>query len=150
MDMTRTIRALAGLAVAATCLAGCSVKKQEAPPLAGPSGPGWSESWIVYANPYIAGKELTVQPGCTAVVTDGAAYGCILLQGHGAVGVHAAETSVMLRYGGLSADEYFVSAPAAAAGVRIVNRSRWEPLVLLKHFGPDHPDVPLAVPETGC
>jgi PKD repeat protein len=37
MDMTRTIRTLAGLAVATTCLAGCTVKKQEAPALSGPS-----------------------------------------------------------------------------------------------------------------
>ena len=35
--MTRTIRALGGLTVAATLLASCSVKKQEAPDLSGPS-----------------------------------------------------------------------------------------------------------------
>ena len=35
--MTRTIRALAGLTAALTLLAGCTVKKQEAPPLSGPS-----------------------------------------------------------------------------------------------------------------
>ncbi len=48
-------------------------------------------------------------PGQTVTVTDPAAYGCILVQGHGAVGVHAAETATMLRFGQLSADEFFVS-----------------------------------------
>jgi hypothetical protein len=40
----------------------------------------------------------------------------------------------MLRYGQLSADEFFVGVQAAKAGVRIVNESLWEPLVILKHF----------------
>jgi hypothetical protein len=50
----------------------------------------------------------------------------------------------MLRYGQLSGDEYFVSAGAAQQGVTIVNRSPWEPLVVLKHFGPNHPQMPKA------
>ncbi len=47
--MTRTIRALGGLTVAATLLAGCSVSKPEAPDLAGPSVLGTSIT--VLANP---------------------------------------------------------------------------------------------------
>ena len=46
----------------------------------------------------------------------------------------------MLRYGGLSADEYFVSEAAAQAGVTITNLSKIEPLVMLKHFGPNAGD----------
>jgi hypothetical protein len=53
----------------------------------------------------------------------------------------------MLRYGQLSADEFFVGEPAAQAGVTITNRSLWEPLVMLKHFGPNHADMPASVPE---
>jgi len=106
----------------------------------------YSERWIVYANPYFSGKELTVLPGQTAVVYDGAAYGCIIVQGHGTVGPYAAEAAVMLRFGQLSADEYFVSEQAARRGVTITNYSRWEPLVMLKHFGPNHPDAPKSVP----
>jgi PKD repeat protein len=49
MDMTRTIRALGGLTVAATLLASCSVSKPEAPDLAGPSVLGTSIT--VLANP---------------------------------------------------------------------------------------------------
>lgn len=104
------------------------------------------EKWVVYANPYIAAKELTVFPGETVVVRDPAAYGCILVQGHGVIGNFQAEAAIMLRYGQYSADEYFVSEPAARAGVKITNQSQYEPLVMLKHFGPNHPDMPQEVP----
>jgi hypothetical protein len=104
------------------------------------------EKWVVYANDYIAAKELTVQPGQTVTVRDGAAYGCILLQGHGTFGPYDAEAAIMLRYGQLSADEYFVSEAAAKDGVTITNHSQWEPIVMLKHFGPNHPDMPKTVP----
>jgi len=43
----------------------------------------------------------------------------------------------MLRYDQFSADEYFVSEDAAKCGVKIVNRAKFEPLVILKHFGPN-------------
>ncbi len=84
-------------------------------------------------------------PGQRVVVRDPVAYGCILVQGHGTLGVYDAEAALMLRYGQLSADEYFVSEPAAQAGVSICNHSRWEPLVLLKHFAPNHPEMPQRV-----
>lgn len=106
---------------------------------------GYSEKWISYANPYFGAKELTVLPGQQVVVKDPAAYGIILLQGHGKFGGFDAEAAIMLRYGQLSADEYFVSEQAANRGVTIANHSRWEPLVALKHFGPNHPDMPQSV-----
>lgn len=116
------------------------------PPLpCGPAAGEYTETWVVYANDYIGAKELTVMPGATVTVTDGAAYGCILIQGHGTFGVFDAESSGMLRFGQLSADEYFVSERAARNGVTIVNRSRCEPMVVLKHFGPNHPDMPKTV-----
>ncbi len=104
------------------------------------------EKWIVYANDHFSAKELTIMPGETVVVSDSAAYGCILLQGHGRFGAYEAEAAVMLRFGQLSADEYFVGEAAAKAGITITNASRWEPMVILKHFGPSHPDVPTHVP----
>lgn len=103
------------------------------------------EKWISYANDYIGAKELTVMPGQTVTVKDGAAFGCILLQGHGRLGVYAVEAATMLRFGQMSGDEYFVSEQAAKKGVTIVNESTWEPLVMLKHFGPNHPDMPKSV-----
>jgi hypothetical protein len=120
-------------------------QKYYRPPITCASDDRHLEKWIVYANPYFAAKELTVWPGQTITVKDGAAYGCILVQGHGTFGAYDAEAAIMLRYGQLSADEYFVSEPAARAGVAITNRSRWEPLVMLKHFGPNHPDMPRIV-----
>jgi hypothetical protein len=41
----------------------------------------------------------------------------------------------------LTLDEYFVSAKAARAGVTIRNESKADPIVMLKHFGPN-PDAP--------
>ncbi|MPN60011.1 hypothetical protein SDC9_207734 [bioreactor metagenome] len=58
---------------------------------------------------------------------------------------HLYAAPVMLRYGKQSADEYFVSEPAAKRGIRITNESRYDDLVLLKHFGPNHPDMPKTV-----
>ena len=68
-------------------------------------------------------------------------YGCILVQGYGKIGSHACATANMLRFGGKSQDEFFVSAPVAAKGVIIENHSSCEPLVLLKHF-PVYDGVP--------
>ncbi len=94
----------------------------------------YTERQIVYGNDYIAAKELTVHPGCTAVVTDEMAYGCIVVQGYGAIGRHACSVSTMLRFGQLSEDEFFISHDAAAKGVVIINKSGCEPLVILKHY----------------
>jgi hypothetical protein len=107
----------------------------------------YAESWIAYGNNYVGAKELSVAPGQTATVRDPAAYGSIIIQGHGQFGAYEAEAAGMLRYGQLSGDEYFVSAGAAQQGVTIVNRSPWEPLVVLKHFGPNHPQMPKAPPD---
>lgn len=113
------------------------------PPVACPNSDGrYAEKWVAYANDYIAAKELTVQPGQKVVVSDGAAYGCIVIQGHGRFGAYDAEASVMLRFGQPSNDEFFVSEAAAKQGVVIENRSRFQPMVILKHFGPNHPDMP--------
>jgi len=121
-------------------------KKYFRPPIVCPhSDERCTEKWIAYANDYIAAKELTVMPGQTVVVKDAAAYGCIIIQGHGKFGVYDAEAAIMLRFGQLSADEYFVSETAAKEGVTIANHSRWEPMVILKHFGPNHPDMPRAI-----
>jgi hypothetical protein len=110
------------------------------PPLAASEDERHVEKWVVYATGFVAAKELTVAPGASYVATDRAAYGCVLTQGHGSFGVHEAEAAIMLRFGGLSADEFFVSEQAARTGVRVVNRSRTEPLVMLTHFGPNAGD----------
>lgn len=108
-------------------------------------GDGFEEYWVAYANPYTGAKELTIAPGATATITDGAAYGCIVIQGHGTFGGFKTESVTMLRFGQMSGDEFFVSEQAAKSGVVIQNQSRWEPLVILKHFANNHPDMPQTV-----
>ena len=115
------------------------------PPIVIESNPQYTDKWITYANEFIAAKELTIHPGQTAVIKDPAAYGCILVQGHGKFGIYDAEAAIMLRFGQTSADEYFVSEDAAKTGIIITNRSQSEPMVILKHFGPNNTDMPKEV-----
>lgn len=112
------------------------------PPIVANQSDTYIEKWVSYGNDYFGAKELTVYPGQTVKITDGAAYGCIFIQGYGRFGVFEAETPTMLRFGQQSADEYFVSEKAAKEGIEITNRSKFEDLVILKHFGPNHPDMP--------
>jgi hypothetical protein len=104
---------------------------------------GWRENWIVYRSAVFSAKELTVLPGKTVTVNDSAAYGMILLQGHGKMGVWDIDTPALIRYGQLTMDEFFVTEDAARAGVVISNPSRTDPIVILKHFGPENPDLTL-------
>jgi hypothetical protein len=103
---------------------------------------GYRENWVVYSTQYYSAKELTVFPGRTATIRDQAAYGMILTQGFGAIGKHDVETPSLIRYGEMTQDELFVTAPAASTGVAITNKSKTENLVMLKHFGPGNPDAP--------
>ena len=112
------------------------------PPVVSSESDAHIEKWISYGNDYIGGKELTVYPGKTVTLKDEVAFGCIFIQGHGKFGSYDAETPVMLRYGQKSADEYFVSEKAAKAGVTITNHSEFDPIVILKHFANNHPDMP--------
>ncbi len=100
-------------------------------------GDAFVQEWVCYGNSYVAAKRLTVQPGGEAAVPDAAAYGCVVIQGRGSFGAHPCESPTFIRYGALSADEFFVSRDAAKKGVLVRNASRYEPLVILKHFGPD-------------
>jgi hypothetical protein len=106
-------------------------------PLAEMESAGYIEKWITYGNEYFAAKELTVLPGRSATIEDAGAYGFITVQGHGTIGKQPVETPALIRFGQLTYDEYFVSAAAAAKGVTIHNPSQSDPLVLLKHFGPN-------------
>ncbi len=120
-------------------------KKYFRPPVIIEDNEFYTDKWVVYANDYISAKELTIKPGKKAIIKDSAAYGCIIVQGHGMIGCYDAEAAGMLRFGQLSADEYFVGEQAAQKGVVIENHSLYEPLVMLKHFGPNNIDVPKSV-----
>jgi hypothetical protein len=84
-----------------------------------------------------------VLPGRTVTIHDSVAYGLLMMQGHGRMGVWDVETPALIRFGQLTFDEFFVSEHAAQQGVVIANPSRTEPLVMIKHLGPDNPDLTL-------
>lgn len=102
---------------------------------------GYVENWVCYKSHDFSAKELTVAPGATVTIKDSAAYGIIVMQGHGTMGAWNIETPSLIRYGQLTNDEFFITEKAAVEGVRIVNASDTDPIVILKHFGPDNPDV---------
>lgn len=104
---------------------------------------GYIEYWICYKSSDFSAKELTVLPGQKVTVKDNAAYGMILMQGHGKMGKWSIDTPAMIRYGQETNDEFFISEAAASRGVIIQNHSDSDPLVMLKHFGPNNPDLNL-------
>lgn len=104
---------------------------------------GFIETWICYKSHDFSAKELTVAPGATVVVKDSAAYGTIVMQGRGKMGAWNIETPSLIRYGQLTNDEFFITESAAREGVKITNESDTDPIVILKHFGPDNPDLKL-------
>jgi len=104
---------------------------------------GYIENWICYKSDAFSAKELTILPGKTVTIKDSGAYGLIMMQGHGKMGVWDIETPALIRYGQLTNDEFFVSEKAALEGVTIVNHSTTDPIVMLKHFGPGNPDLVL-------
>lgn len=110
-------------------------------PLQEMSAAGYAEMWICYKSAAYSAKELTVLPGRTVTLHDSAAYGLIMVQGHGTLGAWSIETPRLIRFGQLTHDEYFVSEQAAKQGVVIKNPSRSDPIVMLKHFGPENPDL---------
>lgn len=103
---------------------------------------GYHENWIVYGSEYFSAKELTVFPGRTVTIVDPMAYGVICIQGYGRFGKHAVAAPTIIRFGEMTDDEFFVTEGAATSGVQITNLSETEPLVLLKHFNPGHPEMP--------
>ena len=104
---------------------------------------GYIENWICYKSEAFSAKELTILPGASVTIKDSGAYGIIMMQGHGKMGVWDIETPALIRYGQLTNDEFFISEKAAMEGVKIVNLSANDPIVMLKHFGPGNPDLVL-------
>ena len=119
------------------------MQPRPARPGADMKGDGYIENWICYKSADFGATELTVAPGATVIIRDSAAYGMILMQGHGKMGVWNIETPSLIRYGQLTNDEFFISEEAATGGVTIVNASDTDPIVMLKHFGPGNPDLKL-------
>ncbi|NVM27242.1 MAG: hypothetical protein HWN65_00260 [Candidatus Helarchaeota archaeon] len=102
---------------------------------------GYIDKWICYKSDVFSAKELSILPRKTVTINDSAAYGFIVVQGYGTMNDWKVETPILIRYGQLTNDEFFVSESAAKDGVVITNQSETEPLVMLKHFGPGNPDL---------
>jgi len=112
------------------------------PPVECLSEKGCAVRWVTYGNEWIAAKEVTVSPGCEVVYKDDTSFGCVFVQGCGKFGPFRCQTPTLIRFGGMAEDEFFVSADAARAGVRIENHSAVEDLVFLAHFPAIHPKTP--------
>jgi hypothetical protein len=110
-------------------------------PFAESEGDGYREQWICYGTKYYSAKELTVLPKRSVTITDAAAYGLIVVQGHGRFGTLGVSAPTMIRFGEMTEDELFVTEAVARDGVRIDNHSESDPLVILKHFGPGNPEA---------
>lgn len=108
-------------------------------PLVEMEAEGYIENWICWRSPAVSAKELTVLPGRSVTIKDAGAYGLIVLQGHGKLGVWDIESPALIRYGQLTNDEFFVSEAEARSGVVITNPSSSDPIVMLKHFGDGSP-----------
>ncbi len=104
---------------------------------------GYAEYWISYKSNDFSAKELTVFPGNTVIIKDQGAYGMIMMQGHGRMGVWDIETPALIRFGQLTNDEFFVCEKTALDGVKITNHSTTDNLVMLKLFGPGNPELEL-------
>jgi hypothetical protein len=115
-------------------------------PVADTANDGYVDRWVVYGKvdgqELFTAKELTVNPGVKITIKDNGSYGLIAVQGSGWIDKLPLQTPAMIRYGQLTADEYFVSYEAARQGVVYDNTGK-EPMVVLRYFGPDtNPHAP--------
>ncbi len=105
------------------------------------------DKWIVYGHidgdQFFTAKELTVYPGQTVTVKDNGASGVITIQGQGKANKLTINSPKMIGFTELTDDEFYITEPAAKAGVTYVNTSSTEPLVMLRYFGPEvNPQAP--------
>jgi len=116
-------------------------------PVADTASEGYVDRWIVYGaidgRQRFSARELTVAPGVRCTIRDAGASGVIVTEGHGLIGKLEVDCPSIIRFGQMTQDEVFISHEAAVAGVTFENRSKTDPLVTLRYFGPDvHAQVP--------
>ena len=116
-------------------------------PVTASKGEEFHDRWIVYGKvddfQYFTAKELTVEPGGQAIITDNGAYSAIVVQGEGHANKLKLNCPKLLRFNELSEDEFFATESAAQTGITFKNTSATEPLVLLRYFGPEvNPQAP--------
>jgi hypothetical protein len=98
---------------------------------------GYEEYDVVYNSCYFTSKEITVFPGRRVTMKQKEAYGLIVMEGHGSLGGLCIESPALIRFGGMTSDELFVTQKKAREGVEIINESETENLVILMHCGPE-------------
>ncbi|HUX99579.1 MAG TPA: hypothetical protein VMV49_08505 [Candidatus Deferrimicrobium sp.] len=98
---------------------------------------GYEEYLIMYNSAHFSAKELIIYPQNSITIKEKGAYGLIMLQGYGTFGVLNIETPQLICFGEMTHDELFVTFKAATNGIEIINNSKRENLVMLKHFGPE-------------
>jgi len=108
---------------------------------------GYVDRWIVYGDvkgeQLFSAKELTVNPGCKAIIKDNGATSLITVQGRGRVGHLPLESPTMIRFGEMTEDEVFITAKRAQEGYEVENLGKECPLVILRYFGPGvNPQAP--------
>jgi len=89
---------------------------------------------ICYKCENVRAQRVTVLPGREVMLRDSFAYGAIFIEGYGEIEGQAVETPISIRYGALTNDEFFITGSAAQRGVRVVNHSKTQPLVMLRHY----------------
>jgi len=115
------------------------------------TGAGYTDRWIVYGEingrQLFSAKELAIEPGAHMLLQDPGASGWITVQGHGRLGRLAIESPTLIRFGKPTLDEVFITHEAANRGIEVENTGS-EPLVSLRHFGPNaHADMPALAPS---
>ena len=105
------------------------------------------DKWIVYGKvdgeQLFSAKELTVKPGGSVTITDNGASSLIVVQGAGSINGMTLDCPKLIRFHDLTQDEVFVTESAAKAGLKFVNTSSTEDLVILRYFGPEvNPGAP--------
>jgi len=105
------------------------------------------DKWIVYGRidgrQDFSAKELTVKPGGSVTITDNGASSIIVTQGCGTLNGMTLDCPKLIRFHELTQDEVFITERAARAGLKFVNTSTTEDLVVLRYFGPEvNPEAP--------
>ncbi len=116
-------------------------------PVADTASEGYVDKYVCYGKhegrQLFTAKELTIQPGAKCHIKENGAYGLVATQGYGRIGKMSIASPIMVHFGEMTEDEFFVSYEAAVAGVTIENLSEFQPLVLLRYYGPDaNPKAP--------
>ncbi len=107
---------------------------------------GFREMWVCYKSRAFSATELTILPGRTATLQDGAAYGMYVTNGDVVMQVGDMKerhigTQNGIRFRERTHDEIYIPEREARWGVTFTNPSLTTPCRILKNFAADNPDI---------